>query len=153
MLTACRTYFHKQNNRKKVPVKKKVLVKRWIPDTRVRIEKQSKVSEIAAPTLNPRFFFPHQSHFFPKSEKRRKKLLGMNFRNSSQNPKAVKIEREPLLILKLNIKSLPTPFSTLKYFEKDGKKSWLSVVTLLFLKYVFSSAKPAMLWRKSAYPY
>ena len=46
----------------------------------------------------------------------------MDFRNSSQNRKAVKIKRDSRSSAKLNIKSLPTLFSR-KKMKKVGKKS------------------------------
>ena len=68
-------------------------------ETRVRIEKQAKVGEIAALTLNPRSstLRIYQDVFIPKNWKksieRWKKSQTMNLRNSSQNRKAVKMER------------------------------------------------------------
>ena len=47
----------------------------------------------------------------------------MDFRNSSQNRKAVKIEADSRSHTKVNIKSLPTLFSK----EKKVKKSWKKV--------------------------
>ena len=144
-------------------------VKEWISETRVRTEKQSKGSEIAAPTLNrkkcqkmdfrnssqnrkavknerdsrshtksryslhtqiSRQFYPKKSTRYPrylfhadfnikKSEKRRKKdkkRKKMNFRNSSQNREAVKIDRDSRSYIKFNTRSLATLFSI--SFEK-----------------------------------
>ena len=131
MLTACRTYIS-QNKMSE----KSRHIQKWISETRVRTEKRSKGSEIAAPTLNPSKACPHKfrDNFTPtnphaiqichtdfntkKSEKgwkRSRECKKMDFRNSSQNREVVKINRDSRSHTKFNIRSLATLFSRFRF--------------------------------------